>query len=403
MLIKALNKKMLLSIFVAVLLIISYVSIGQLANAAEGVTSNGNSNLVSTIDPTNLANGNYYIDYTVLYAEEDKTSMSTQYLVSPALLKVDDNKKTISFTVLQSKEIVGLKLNGNEGNVSNNNSDNNTRVVTFEIGNLTDIHKGWISINWVIETIDFKYIHEYDIRFKFLTESIKAVAVDAPVPTKDGKVGFPSGLDGDSGSSNTDSETGNPKDDTTVEEPEQEPTVTSFKDIEGHWAKAAIENAVQLSIANGYSDGTFKPNAVINRSQFAVMLSRALKLSAANSSSLFADQEAIPTWASVHINAVVDAGLMGGYSDNTFRGNNNITRTEMAVIIARAAKLEVNKAPSVTFADSANIPTWAQQEVEAAVQAGLISGKGNNRFEPAASATRAEALTIILRLLHTSS
>ena len=388
---------MLLSVIAAMLFVVSSISIGQLASAAEGVTN---------IDPSNLANGNYYIEYTILYAEEDKTSMSTQYLVSPALLKVEDNKKTISFTVLQSKEIVGVKLDGKDGIITNNKSDNNTRVVTFDIDNLSDIHSGWISINWIIEMIDFKYIHEYDIRFKFLTETMTAVDADAPVPTKDGKVGFPSGFGDESGeSSSTDSGAGNSKDDAAVEEKEEEelPTGTSFKDIEGHWAKAAIENAVQLAIADGYSDGTFKPDAVITRSQFAVMLSRALKLPAASSSSSFADQQAIPTWATEHINAVVTAGLMAGYSDDTFRGNNNITRTEMAVIIARAAHLEVNKVSTANFADAGNISVWAQKEVAAAVQAGLISGKGNNRFEPAASATRAEALTIIMRLLDTTS
>src|SRR5690606_34689260 len=114
------------------------------------------------LDPSELENGNYYIDYTILYANEDKTSMSTQYLVSPALLKVEDNKRTISFTVLQSKEIVGIKLNSDDGVVSNENATNNTRVVTFAIGDLNSIHPGWISINWIIEAIDFKYIQEYD-------------------------------------------------------------------------------------------------------------------------------------------------------------------------------------------------------------------------------------------------
>ena len=402
MLMHALKRKMLLAVIATTLLVVSYMSIGQLANAA--ATNTENSNPVSTIDPSNLVNGNYYIEYTVLYAEEDKTSMSTQYLVTPALLKVDDSKKTVSFTVLQSKEIVGIQLNGNDGIVSNNNTDNNTRVVTFDIDNLSDIHSGWISINWIIEMIDFKYIHEYDIRFKFLLDSMTAVAEDASVPTKDGKVGFPSGLDDDSSeSSSTDSETGNTQDDATVEEREQEGTGKDFKDTKGHWAKAAIESAVQLAIADGYSDGTFKPDAVINRSQFAVMLSRALQLPSTNASSSFADQQAIPTWAAEHINATVAAGLMGGYSDGTFRGNDNISRTEMAVIIARVAHLEVNKTASVTFTDAANIPIWAQKEVAAAVQAGLIGGKGNNRFEPTASATRAEALTIIMRVLDMTS
>lgn len=381
----------------AALLVVSSMSIDQLANAAAAITSSGTSKLVSTIDPSNLANGNYYIEYTILYAEQDKTSMSTQYLVSPALLKVDGSKKTVSFTVLQSKEIVGVKLDGKDGMISNSNTDNNTRVVTFNIDKLSDIHPGWISINWVIEMIDFKYIHEYDIRFKFLTESITEVAADAPVPTKDGTVGFPSGFNNDN------SETNNMIDETDEEQVELHPTTIRFKDTNGHWAESVVERAVQLAIADGYSDGTFKPDAVINRSQFAVMLSRALKLPAANSSSSFADQQEISTWATEHVNAVVAAGLMGGYSDGKFRGNNNISRTEMAVIIVRAAKIDVSKAAIVSFTDAVNIPAWAQKDVAAAVQAGLISGKGNERFEPAASATRAEALAIIMRLLDMAS
>lgn len=383
------KSKRLWSVIVALLLAVSLVGAGQLASAA-GTEGSENSS-------DQLANGNYYMDYTVLYAGEDKTSMSAQYLVSPALLKVADNKKTISFTVLQSKEIVGIKLGGKEGTVVSTDVDNNSRVVMFEIDKLSDIHSGWISINWVIESIDFKYIHEYDIRFKFLTDSITAVADDAPVPTKDGKVGFPSGLNEDSEQSGSDNETGEPE----VEEPQT--TGKSFKDTEGHWAKAVIDKAVQLGIADGYSDGTFKPNAVITRSQFSVMLSRALKLPASSAASSFVDQAAIPAWATEHINAAVAAGLMDGYSDGTFKGDNNISRTEMAVIIARAAQLEVTNGASVNFADAANIPAWAQKEVAAAVEAGLIGSKGNNRFEPAASATRAEALTIIVRLLEASA
>lgn len=387
-----LKHKLLLVIVAALLCAVSFTYSGQAVNAAEA----------AAIDPDHLQDGNYYIDYTVLYADQDKTSMSTQYLVSPALLKVQDNKKTVSFTVLQSKEIVGIKLNDKNGIVSENNTDNNTRVVTFEVEQLTEIQPAWISINWVIEAIDFKYIHEYDIRFKFLPETLKAVAADAPVPTKDGKVGFPSGLNEESSEpGNSGNENGGTSEESNPEQQngEQPAAEAGFTDVEGHWAKAVIERAVQLSIADGYSDGTFKPNAVINRSQFAVLLSRALKLPEAESASTFADQKDIPAWAAEHIQSAVAAGLMGGYSDGTFRGSNNITRTEMAVIIARAAKLNTEQAASLNFADTANIPAWAKQEVAAAVQAGLVSGKSNNRFEPAASATRAEALTIIMRLL----
>ncbi|MOA32930.1 hypothetical protein D3C78_1541880 [compost metagenome] len=51
------------------------------------------------------------------------------------------------------------------------------------------------------------------------------------------------------------------------------------------------------------------------------------------------------------------------------------------------------------FADAGDIPAWAQKEIAAAVRAGLIQGKQDNQFEPNAQATRAEALTLIIRLL----
>jgi len=381
----AMKNKMLLMFVVAAILITSFASFGQLVKA--------NSN--------ELENGSYYIDFTVLYANEDKTSMSAQYLVSPALLKVEDNQKTISFTVLQSKEIVGLKIDNKEGVISKEDAINNSRIVTFEIDDLSVIHPAWISIDWVIEAIKFEYIHEYDIRFKFLPDTITAVAEDASVPTKEGNVGFPSGFGDDDQPADSDDDQSDTVDDTSNLEPEnKQPTEgKSFGDINGHWAEAAIKRAVQLEIADGYSDGSFKPDAVISRAEFAVMVSRALKLDEQSSSSSFADQKAIPSWAEEHVNRVVTAGLIGGYSDQTFRGSNNITRAELAVIIARAAQLEVKEAATLSFEDAAAIPAWAKNEIAVAVKKGLVSGKGGNRFEASASATRAEALTLIIRML----
>jgi len=390
---QAIKNKMLQMFVVAVLIIASSASFGQLAKANASVDAIANGD--------QLENGSYYIDYTILYANEDKTSMSAQYLVSPALLKVEENKQSISFTVLQSKEIVGLKIDGRDGIVTSENADNNSRVVTFEIEDLSVIHPAWISINWVIDTIKFEYIHDYDIRFKFLTDTITAVADDAAVPTKEGNVGFPSGLENGDQPDAVDDDQSGAVDDATNEDSQNEQPVEgiSFSDVEGHWAQAAIEGAVQLGIADGYIDGTFKPNAVISRSEFAVMISRALKLSKQSPASSFADQKAIPSWAEEHVNRVVTAGLFGGYSDQTFRGGNNITRAELAVIVARAADLDVKESATLSFNDVADIPAWAKKEIAVAVNEGLVSGKGGNRFEPSASATRAEALTLIMRVL----
>lgn len=52
-------------------------------------------------------------------------------------------------------------------------------------------------------------------------------------------------------------------------------SATAFSDISGHWAREAIEKAAKLGFVNGYEDGTFQPQGLVNRSEFAVMLARA--------------------------------------------------------------------------------------------------------------------------------
>ena len=177
-----------------------------------------------------------------------------------------------------------------------------------------------------------------------------------------------------------------------------QPAVT-FSDTGGHWAEASIAKAVELGIAQGFEDGTFRPNGVVTRAEIAVFLSRALKLSAESSTTGLSDLGRIPAWAREHVANVAGAGLMKGYADGTFGANDTITRAEIAVIVARALNLTPVENPEFGFADADRIPAWAKGEVAAAVEAGLMQGKDNNLFDPKASLTRAEALTLIIRVL----
>lgn len=113
----------------------------------------------------------------------------------------------------------------------------------------------------------------------------------------------------------------------------------------------------------------------------------------------FADEAKIPDWAKPFVSEAVGAGVIKGYDDNTFRANNPITRAEMAVMIMRASGIKVNSENKSTFADANQIPAWALPSVTTAVEAGLIKGRGNNRFVPGDHTTRAEAVTLILALI----
>jgi cell fate (sporulation/competence/biofilm development) regulator YlbF (YheA/YmcA/DUF963 family) len=183
------------------------------------------------------------------------------------------------------------------------------------------------------------------------------------------------------------------------ENPGEVKPTTTFNDVKSHWAASVIERAVSLGIANGYADGTFKPNASINRAEFTTLIARAFKLDKATETVTFADDNSIPAWAQPLIQQVVAAGIISGYEDNTFRAASNISRSEMVVMVVRALGLELESADSLTFNDSQNIPQFAKAYVATALKHGLIKGKTENEFGANLEASRAEALTLILRAI----
>ncbi|WP_161601519.1 NEAT domain-containing protein [Paenibacillus luteus] len=318
-----------------------------------------------------LADGQYAIGVRVLKYGTEQDSVMQEYIFPTAILVVSGSSKQIHLSIKQDKEITGLKFNGANVALVSRNTEKNTRVVSFAVSDLSKITDGWVKIDWP----EMSYFHQYDIQFKFDESSIRPYNGTDDLDLVEEK----------------DGEKGN--------EELNEPVVTDFKDIQGHWAQASIEKALELGIVKGYEDGKFHPNGVITRAEFAALISRALKLPGSTTTTKFNDNTKIPTWAQEHVTRAVQAGLIGGYEDQTFRAGNEITRAELAVIIARAAKLETKEDAVLSFADADKFPAWARKEAAAAIEAGLIQGKGNNTFDPNANATRAEALTLILRVL----
>ncbi|GLX66145.1 S-layer homology domain-containing protein [Paenibacillus glycanilyticus] len=176
----------------------------------------------------------------------------------------------------------------------------------------------------------------------------------------------------------------------------------AFTDVAASfWAKDAITRAAQLGFVTGYPDGTFKPLKQVTRAEFVTMLARALDVpaAAASSDTGFKDNDKIGSWAKPSIASGVAAGWVKGFADGTFRPDLPITRAEMTVIIVRALKLDTTQASQLTFTDANSIPSWAKDAVAAAVKSGLVNGRGGNQFVPSDSANRAEAVTIILRMV----
>ncbi|CAM4516411.1 L-asparaginase type II [Paenibacillus endophyticus] len=173
----------------------------------------------------------------------------------------------------------------------------------------------------------------------------------------------------------------------------------SFTDVSGHWAEAAIQKAVAAGIVKGYVDGTFKPNNTVTRAEFSVMLMGALKAEGVGETLAFADQASIAAWAKDAVAQAVKAGIISGYPDDTFRPSANILRMEMVSMIAKGSKLTLDPDAITGFADNKEIPAWAMSAVKAVSDKGIIQGRTGNVFAPKATASRADAITVIMNML----
>jgi len=176
-----------------------------------------------------------------------------------------------------------------------------------------------------------------------------------------------------------------------------------FTDIANHWAKDAIVRAFAKGIANGYSDGSFRADQSITREQFTVLLMRAMRTDGEAPTGLtFTDAKLIGNWAQASIAQAVQAGFINGYGDGSFRPQADLSRAQLAVIVARALNLPTTQKAAKSFGDDREIPVWAKSAVHAVHQQGLMVGRGDNRFVPNDRVTRAEAIVVLLRALEAS-
>ncbi|MCR8636600.1 S-layer homology domain-containing protein [Paenibacillus radicis (ex Xue et al. 2023)] len=182
-------------------------------------------------------------------------------------------------------------------------------------------------------------------------------------------------------------------------QPTDTKSTVQLSDIAGHWSEANIKQAVSKGIVNGYPDGTFKPNHTVTRAEFAVMLMNTLKPQGDGATLSFIDAARIGTWAQKAVSQAFQANIIKGYEDGSFRPEAEITRAEMAVMIANALGLVIESDIETGFADDKDVPVWSKGAVAAMKKQKLVEGKGGNEFGPAASTTRAEAVTVLLNML----
>lgn len=169
-----------------------------------------------------------------------------------------------------------------------------------------------------------------------------------------------------------------------------------FSDMQNFdWAKEAVEALYDEKIVSGVGDNKFEPSREVTREEFVKMLAETFKIPRSDEKINFSDVSE-SDWFAPYVFAAVASGTVRGISEDLFGTGKSITRADMAVMAYRAAGL--SKADGKTFADDGEIPDYAKEAVYALNAAGIISGTGDNKFSPAASANRAEAAKIIYML-----
>ncbi|AIQ21245.1 hypothetical protein H70357_34570 [Paenibacillus sp. FSL H7-0357] len=184
----------------------------------------------------------------------------------------------------------------------------------------------------------------------------------------------------------------------------------SYKDVEHHWAKEAVNDMGSRMIINGIGNGDFDPDQDITRAEFAAIIVRGLGLKTDNSTIPFSDVKSAD-WYSSFISTAHSYNLINGFEDGTFRPLEKITREQAMVILAKAIKitglksnLQTNNGEELlsSFVDSSHVSAWAATSITDILQAGIVLGRSDHRLEPEAPISRAEVAVTVKRLLQKS-
>ncbi len=190
------------------------------------------------------------------------------------------------------------------------------------------------------------------------------------------------------------------------------PTATSvptsnFKDLgKVVWAQEAIASLAAKGIVKGLDANTFAPTKTVTRAEFVTMLVRALSPNVSGATSTFTDVKQ-GVWYTESIAIAVKAGYVQGTGNGKFEPGREITREEMAIMVANALKGQlqpIDKTAALSkFTDKSSISSYAQEAVAQLTHLGIVTGVDATKFLPKGIANRAQAAVIIYRMLEKAS
>ena len=186
-----------------------------------------------------------------------------------------------------------------------------------------------------------------------------------------------------------------------------------YTDTKDNWARDAIQAMSQAGYLSGYSDNTFKPSAQITREQAAAIYGKVLQhnlneqeladIVTKESATSYSDVEA-DRWSNSAIKLVSAAGVMQGTSKTAFTPSKTMNREEFVASAASLAKkLNITtpvKTEKVRFKDEDSISLDYVADINYMAERGIVASGATENFNPKQPVTRAQAATILNRMLN---
>ncbi|MGA1603370.1 MAG: S-layer homology domain-containing protein [Prochlorothrix sp.] len=173
-------------------------------------------------------------------------------------------------------------------------------------------------------------------------------------------------------------------------------TNLGLRDVQDHWAAAFIRPLAHRNLVQGFPDGSFQPDRPVNRAEYAALLSRIFQPSPQHPAPTLTD---IPEdfWAREAIVTAMRGGFLAGSKTGRFQPHQPVQRFQVLLSLASGLGLKAGSIDRLDrFLDRAEVPSYAQKAVAAALEKALIVLPGDGQLlQPTAAATRAEVVAML--------
>ncbi|HEX3029216.1 MAG TPA: Ig-like domain-containing protein [Clostridia bacterium] len=186
----------------------------------------------------------------------------------------------------------------------------------------------------------------------------------------------------------------------------------TFKDVENHWAKDAVNDMGSRLVISGVGNDNFAPDRDITRAEFAAIVVRGLGLMHPGTGKASFSDVSKNDWYYDAVSIAYEYGIISGYGKGKFGPNDKITHEQAMSMIARAMKITKLKADFkngeaeqliASYGDFKKASSWAKNSIALCVKTGVVPDGSGKLAAPKDNITRAEVAVIVQRLLQKSN